>query len=321
MLFMVKRRILTAIWLSCPLTSLLPNEDSSKSKRATESRQRIPQKVERHADETATWRARVVKAKEKRVVADPAEEAVAARKRDAVFAEKMESMRDFAFDKSVATVFDDMVNRSVPLYGEQQRMMLELSLKYLQPGTTFYDLGCASGSTILAVAQSHKNPATRFVGFDLSEPMLDEARKKLGAAGVLNRCELRKADIADRLDMGNASVVVMAWTMQFIRPMHRARVAENVYRNLRPGGCFLLTEKLVVKDPDLNRLYIEKYYDYKRRQGYSEMEIVQKREALENILIPYQAEENVKMLQDVGFATVDTFFRWYNWCGILAVKS
>ncbi len=263
----------------------------------------------------------MVKAKEKRVVADPAEEAVAARKRDAVFAEKMESMRDFAFDKSVATVFDDMVNRSVPLYGEQQRMMLELSLKYLQPGTTFYDLGCASGSTILAVAQSHKNPATRFVGFDLSEPMLDEARKKLGAAGVLNRCELRKADIADRLDMGNASVVVMAWTMQFIRPMHRARVAENVYRNLRPGGCFLLTEKLVVKDPDLNRLYIEKYYDYKRRQGYSEMEIVQKREALENILIPYQAEENVKMLQDVGFATVDTFFRWYNWCGILAVKS
>jgi tRNA (cmo5U34)-methyltransferase len=261
--------------------------------------------------------ARVVKARERKV--ESAEE-IAARKRDEVFAEKMERMRDFAFDSSVAAVFDDMVNRSVPLYAEQQRMMLELALQYLQTGSKFYDLGCASGNTVLAVAKSCKDPTVRFVGVDTSAPMLEEARRKLQASGVLERCELMSADASANPDLPNASVVTMAWTLQFIRPMLRSQVVSNVYRNLRPGGCFLLMEKLVVGDANLNRLYIDKYYDYKRRQGYSEMEIVQKRESLENILIPYLVEENAQLLKDAGFSAVDTFFRWYNWAGIIGVK-
>lgn len=249
------------------------------------------------------------------------EEAAEVRKRDAIFAQKMEQMRDFAFDTTTSQVFDDMVERSVPLYLEQQRMLAELTLRYLQPDSVVYDLGCATGNTLLRLAKACQGKPVRFVGVDNAPAMLEKAQAKLQAAGVSQRCELRTMDITSpSLDLSDASVVIMGWTLQFVRPLKRDEVISRIYNFLRPSGCLILTEKLVVPDPGLNRLYIDLYYDYKRRQGYTELEIGQKREALENVLIPYQIAENTSLLQRNGFPVVDVFFRWYNWCGIIAVK-
>jgi tRNA (cmo5U34)-methyltransferase len=128
------------------------------------------------------------------------------------------------------------------------------------------------------------------------------------------------ADVHQGLAIENASVVTMLLTLQFVRPLHRERVMRRIYEGLEPNGCLLLVEKLTGASTVLNRLFINHYYEFKRRNGYSETEIAQKREALENVLIPYRLEENVQLLEDTGFSAVECFFRWYNFCGIIAVK-
>jgi tRNA (cmo5U34)-methyltransferase len=128
------------------------------------------------------------------------------------------------------------------------------------------------------------------------------------------------ADVHEGFVIENASVVTMILTLQFVRPLYRERVMQRIYNGLNEQGCLILIEKLTSQDTLFNRLFIGYYYDFKRRNGYSETEITQKREALENVLIPYRLEENVELLKSSGFGSIECFFRWYNWCGIVAVK-
>jgi tRNA (cmo5U34)-methyltransferase len=112
----------------------------------------------------------------------------------------------------------------------------------------------------------------------------------------------------------------MNWTLQFVRPLRRDAVVRDIHSRLVPGGCMILLEKVLCAESLLNRLYIDLYYDFKKREGYSESEIATKRESLENVLVPYRVEENIVLLQRNGFGVVDVFFRWYNWAGFIAVK-
>jgi tRNA (cmo5U34)-methyltransferase len=112
----------------------------------------------------------------------------------------------------------------------------------------------------------------------------------------------------------------MTLTLQFVRPLHRQQVIRTIADGLHPQGCLILVEKLTESDTLFNRLFIKYYYEMKRRHGYSEMEIANKREALENVLIPYRLGENEQLLVSNGFSKFQTWFRWYNFCGIIAVK-
>lgn len=237
---------------------------------------------------------------------------------DKVFDEPREPA-DFEFGSEVVAVFDDMVNRSVPYYGEIQRMLAELARDWAVPGTDVYDLGCATGNTLIAM-DPFLEPTVGFVGIDDSEEMLAKCASKFDESGVTRRYRLQRADIGKEVPIENASVVILCLTLQFIRPIHRERLVRSVYEQLNDGGCLLLVEKLLCEDAHLNRAYIRYYYDFKRRRKYSEMEIAQKREALENVLIPYTLEENEQLLRDCGFREVETFFRWYNFSGIIALK-
>jgi tRNA (cmo5U34)-methyltransferase len=250
--------------------------------------------------------------------ANPRSEPVRLAKTDRVFAEKGPP-GDFRFTAQVADVFDDMVGRSVPFYDEMQRMTAELVAEFAQPGTNVYDLGCSTGTT-LAALDAVVADGVRLVGIDNSQPMLDQARAKLAAPGRNRPFELVFADLHDRPIIENASAVIMTLTLQFIRPLHRERIIRHIFEGMNDQGCLIIFEKLILPDSMLNRLFIKFYYEMKRRNGYSDVEIVQKREALENVLIPYRPEENVQLLKDAGFRRVDEFFRWYNFCGILAVK-
>jgi tRNA (cmo5U34)-methyltransferase len=240
--------------------------------------------------------------------------------KDRIFAEKTDRAHDFQFDGKVAGVFDDMVGRSVPFYDEIQRMTCELSADFAMPDTSVVDLGCSTGTTLLRL-DPMLDPAVAMVGIDNSQPMLDQAQLKLADVIKRRKVALQLADIEAIPPIENASVVLMVLTLQFVRPLHREKIARKMYDGLNRGGVLIIVEKLLSADSTLNRLFIEHYYDYKRQQGYSDVEITQKREALENVLIPYRMEENVDLLKGAGFTHVEDFFRWYNFSGIIAVKK
>ncbi len=228
---------------------------------------------------------------------------------------------DFEFDSCVAEVFDDMVARSVPLYSEIQNMVASLAAKLIQPGTAVFGLGSATGNNLLKLAEEIPDPNIRLIGIDSSEAMNEKASAKLREASVMDRCELRTLDLNVAEDFGGASVILMNYTLQFIRPLFREPLIRKIHDALPKNGAFIVVEKVLSKHSALNRLYIELYYDMKKRHSYSELEIAKKREALENILIPYQIEENFELMRRCGFEMVDIFVRWYNFAGFIAIKS
>jgi len=238
---------------------------------------------------------------------------------DKIFKTKFEKSTDFKFDKAVANVFDDMVVRSVPFYLEMQRMMSEIAHDYVKPDTSLYDLGCSTGTTFRSL-----NPilekSVKFVGIDNSKEMLDKCRANLESNGVTRAVELQVADLNHKITLENASVVVFCLTLQFVRPINRQQLINSIYNQLNPGGCLILIEKILAETNEFNRQFIKYYYDMKRRNDYDETEIVQKREALENVLIPYKLSEDLQMLADAGFSTCETFFKWYNFTGVVALK-
>jgi tRNA (cmo5U34)-methyltransferase len=240
--------------------------------------------------------------------------------KDHVFKEEIKIATDFKFGSTVASVFDDMVSRSVPYYGEMQRMMAELAADYAKPGTDVYDLGCATGTTMIGMNTTVAEDI-RFIGIDDSPEMLDKCRVKLQEAGLTRPYDLRMADLNGDVDISNASVVALCLTLQFVRPIYREKLLKSVFDGLQSGGVLILVEKILAEDSVFNREFIKHYYNYKRRNNYSDMEISQKREALENFLIPYKLSENITLLRDIGFEHCEVFFKWYNFSGLIARKK
>ncbi len=240
-------------------------------------------------------------------------------KQDQVFDEKQEQIGDFKFGDQVVRVFDDMVSRSVPFYGEIQRMIAEMAKDFATPGTNIYDLGCSTGTTLLGMDQSLADDVS-FVGIDDSDQMIEQCENNFKKQGVKRNFTIRKGDLNQGIVVDNASVIVMCLTLQFIRPLYREELVHSLCNQLNENGCFILVEKVLGEDSLFNRLFIKYYYDMKRRHHYSEMEISQKREALENVLIPYRLSENLTMLRRCGFKSTEVFFKWYNFTGVIARK-
>lgn len=240
--------------------------------------------------------------------------------KDEVFKEAALRPADFEFNHQVAGVFDDMVNRSVPFYEEIQRMVAELAADHCLPHTRVYDLGCSTGTTMLQM-DALVPEAISFVGVDDSLDMLRKCQQKLEARAVSRPYELQMDDLNRKVYIEKASVVVLCLTLQFVRPINRERLLKEIYEGLVPGGVVIIVEKLLAEDSAFNRDFIKYYYEMKRRHQYSEMEIAQKREALENVLIPYKLSENITLLYTVGFDHCEVFFKWYNFSGIIARKK
>ena len=241
--------------------------------------------------------------------------------RDEIFAARKERVADFDFGKKTAAVFDDMLGRSVPFYDEIQRMVGELAADFAAENTSIYDLGCSTGTTFIEIAKKvPRERNVRYVGIDSSPEMLERAKRKLSESEFGRPFELQHADLNAGLRIDNASVVLMVLTLQFIRPLYRQRLIRSIYEGLTENGALILVEKVLGENSTFNRLFIGHYYEMKRQNGYSDLEIAQKREALENVLIPYRLEENRELLLEQGFRHVDVFFKWYNFCAIIATK-
>lgn len=233
---------------------------------------------------------------------------------DKVFAKPIK--KQFEFDEEVAAVFDDMLERSVPFYKEAQKITEFFALKALEGGGVAYDLGCSTASMLINLSRKTATKPS-LIGIDNSEAMLEHARRK---------CEAFKADIelvnADILEYPykEAQLFISNYTLQFIRPLVREELVKKIFSSLKKDGLFIFSEKVISHHPKLNKELIECYYGFKKEQGYSEYEIMQKREALENVLVPYSEDENIKMAKNCGFAHCEAVFRWANFATFIAVK-
>jgi tRNA (cmo5U34)-methyltransferase len=238
--------------------------------------------------------------------------------RDTLF-EKKASAEKFEFNERVADVFDDMLDRSVPFYKQVIEMTAEILGRSLRAGDTVYDLGCSTGTTLLTLAAKLETENIRFVGIDNSKAMLDKAIRKAEMFSMAGRIDFLEMDIT-QADLSGAGGIMLNYTLQFINPSIRVQFLKNVYNGLRNNGILVLSEKVVSRDKSFEQQFLDSYHQFKRRKGYSELEIANKREALENVLIPLTVQENCDLLMQAGFSRVEPFFQWFNFVSIIACK-
>jgi tRNA (cmo5U34)-methyltransferase len=238
--------------------------------------------------------------------------------RDTIFETKSPAER-FEFNDRVADVFDDMLDRSVPFYRQVIEMTAEIMGRSLKPGDRVYDLGCSTGTTLLFLARELAHKKLVFTGVDNSKAMLDRALRKVQMFSMSGSIDFIEHDIT-RVALTEAGGVILNYTLQFITPAIRGEFLRRICKELRDGGVLVLSEKVVCPDRDRNEQFLGSYHRYKKRRGYSELEIANKREALENVLIPLSREENSSLLRQAGFSRVDTFFQWFNFVSFVACK-
>jgi len=236
---------------------------------------------------------------------------------DKVFSKPIK--KQFEFDEEVAAVFDDMLSRSVPYYKQSQDITKFFALKYLKENSLLYDLGSSTASLLINISKQLSSTCrVKLIGLDNSQAMLEQANKKCQALGALH-VELKNADILE-YNYKEADVFVSSYTLQFIRPLVREELVKKIFLSLKKDGVFIFSEKVISHHSKLNKDLIECYYEFKKEQGYSEFEISQKREALENVLVPYSEDENIKMAKNCGFSHCEVVFRWANFATFIAIK-
>ncbi len=226
---------------------------------------------------------------------------------------------DFTFNDQVAEVFDDMLDRSIPYYRSVIEGIAQLLACRSHKKATIYDLGCSTGTTLLELSRRLPADRFRYVGIDNAPAMLGKAQRKSDMFNKSTLIEFREDDI-NTCPLPEATAVICNYTLQFLRPITRLDFVTRIYRALPDDGMFFLSEKTISHATRLNRDFINIYHHFKRQQGYSELEIAAKREALENVLIPFSLEENIALLREAGFTEIEPYFKWFNFTALVAVK-
>ncbi len=235
----------------------------------------------------------------------------------------------FQFDARVAAVFTDMIKRSVPGYGMIIDMTAIIARRYVQAGTRCYDLGCSLGASTLAMRHGIAQPGCAIVAIDNSQAMVDRCRDLINAdtsasmatqqgsghIPVTVMCE----DVCD-VNYSNASLIAINFTLQFIADEKRQPLLQNLCQALVPGGVLIVSEKIAFDDADEQTLLTNLHHDFKGTQGYSALEIAQKRQAIENVLIPDSVTRHRQRLLQAGFSRVHVWFQCFNFCSMIAVK-
>lgn len=239
--------------------------------------------------------------------------------KDAIYSQPQQNVADFQFDQSVVEVFPDMIQRSIPGYNTIIDAIGQLAGRYVTPDSCVYDLGCSLGAVSLSVRRYIQAADCRIVSVDKSEAMVTRCREHLNAFKSEVPVEVICDDIATT-PMHNASMVVLNFTLQFIEPDRRIDVLKRIYDAMLPGGILVLSEKLAHPTSNGNEMLIELHHEFKRRNGYSELEISQKRTALENVMLIDTFETHQDRLKQAGFRDVVMWFKCFNFASLVAFK-
>jgi tRNA (cmo5U34)-methyltransferase len=240
--------------------------------------------------------------------------------RDTLFSAPIASLGDWTFDERVAEVFPDMIQRSVPGYSNIISMIGMLAERFVQPDTQVYDLGCSLGAATLSIRRNIAHEGCKIIGVDNSPAMVERCRRHIDAYKAPTPVEIIEGDIRD-IEIENASMVVLNFTMQFIEPPERQALLEKIHKGLNPGGALVLSEKFSFEDQKVGELLFNMHHDFKRANGYSELEISQKRSMLENVMLTDSVEAHKARLRTAGFAHSELWFQCFNFGSLVALKA
>lgn len=239
--------------------------------------------------------------------------------KDTIFSAPIEKIGDFTFDESVAEVFPDMIQRSVPGYSNIITAIGMLASRFVTENSNVYDLGCSRGAGILSIRRNVQAPGVKIIGVDNSEPMVERCRQHIQAYHSDIPVDILLDDIR-QIDIQNASMVVLNFTLQFLPPNDRLLLLQKIYQGLNPNGVLVLSEKFTFADERMNELLIDLHHTFKRANGYSELEVSQKRTALENVMRTDSIETHKNRLQQAGFSQVELWFQCFNFGSMVAIK-
>lgn len=244
--------------------------------------------------------------------------------RDEVFSQQREPA-SFCFNEEVAAVFPDMIERSVPGYDFCLKTISGTAKHLVQANSRIYDLGCSLGSITMAIrsgvtAAGLADQNVVIHAIDSSEPMIQRAAAHIAAFRPDVKIDLYCEDIT-QTSIHDASLVVLAYTLQFIKPEERLTLIKKIHDGLKPQGGFILIEKTHEPDPKMQACLTELHHEFKRINGYSELEIAQKRQALENVLITEPEENHVQRLRQGGFTNISLVAKHYNFSAWLAIRD
>jgi len=241
-------------------------------------------------------------------------------KQDKIFANPMQSVDDFTFDEAVADVFPDMIKRSVPGYQTIVHTIGELASRYVKSATNVYDLGCSLGAASLSVARATHDTPCDIIAIDSSKAMVERCSRTIASFSLPNPITVEQK-LAQETRIENASMVIMNFTLQFIQPEDRLALLKRIYAGMNPGAILVLSEK--VSHPTLsgNELLIDLHHQFKRDNGYSELEVSQKRAALENVMLTDSFEAHQERLLEAGFEDVVKWYQCYNFMSLVAIKG
>lgn len=240
-------------------------------------------------------------------------------KPDNLYANPLAEVGHFVFDETVVNVFPDMIKRSVPGYSTIIDMIGKLAERYAQPESRCYDLGCSLGAASLAMRHRIRAANCKIVGVDNSAAMIERCGQVIAADSGEIPVELSCARIQD-VNVEKASVAVLNFTLQFIPVNERLATLTQIYQGLLPNGVLILSEKLAFDDQPHQELMTELHHNFKRSNGYSELEIAQKRSAIEHVLIPETLAIHRQRLRAAGFTSVDVWFQCFNFASMIAIK-
>ncbi|WP_213625776.1 carboxy-S-adenosyl-L-methionine synthase CmoA [Pseudomonas sp. Pc102] len=241
---------------------------------------------------------------------------------DRIYATPQAQVTDFAFNEDVVKVFPDMIKRSVPGYPTIVENIGVLAARFAQPNTRLYDLGASLGAVTQALRRHVRSEGCRVLAVDNSAAMVERCREYLHAQDSMYQellpVEVLEADIL-ALDFEPASLVAMNFTLQFVAREDRQALLARIRQALLPGGALILSEKLRFNDAAEHELLTDLHIDFKRANGYSELEIAQKRSALENVMRPDSLEEHRERLLAAGFSRVVPWFQCLNFASLIAL--
>lgn len=240
--------------------------------------------------------------------------------RDMLFSAPIDKLGDWTFDERVAEVFPDMIQRSVPGYSNIISMIGMLAERFVQPNSQVYDLGCSLGAATLSVRRNIRHEGCKIIAVDNSPAMVARCRRHLDAFKAQTVVEVIEDDIRN-VAINNASLVVLNFTLQFLVPEDRQRLLNTIWEGLNPGGALVLSEKFSFEDQDVGELLFNMHHDFKRANGYSELEISQKRSMLENVMLTDTVATHKARLKQAGFEHAELWFQCFNFGSLVAVKS
>ena len=239
---------------------------------------------------------------------------------DNLFSKPFQRVADFSFDAHVAQVFPDMINRSIPGYAIMIQNLGEIANRFASDDSIIYDLGCATGISTLSIARAVSANRCRVIGIDNSSAMLEQCDRFVQTYQHTTPIELVEADILN-FQFAPCSVVVMNFTLQFLPPDSRETILRRIYEALLPGGVLILSEKVKGEQSGHDELLIHLHHNFKRDNGYSDLEVSQKRTALENVMLLDTQSEHFTRFKAVGFDSYTEWYRCFNFTSMLAFKA